>query len=470
MLPKNLSGNGNGKGNKLSVWISRILLLLLIGGAVVVGVAYRDQVAEAATRLFAPADEDPIPVLAVKKTPFQLEVPSFGEITGLESTAVPTPSLRWGSLKVAWLIPEGTMVDAGDVLARYDPTEARLNLERQQNTLQSTDTNIDLQRNNQTTNEKLLDIDRKDAQAEFDYATTVMPQDEDIFSKWEIIEAQINANLAKEKMGFVGEKLKVSKKSAKADLQILSIDKNRAQTEIGIAQQTLDSLELKAPKPGLVVYRRERMREPQVGDEVMGGQVQMELVDLSMLEAKIYILEMDAGQIAKEQPVVVRLDSIPGKELHGTLKSIASLAMSRERNSPLKYFECEVLITDAGADLRRIKPGMALKANIILDKYDSVFVVPNSSLTFKDGKYTAYIQKGKTFTEREVKVGSGNHGQTVVLDGLQDNELVAMRNPFEARKVHLPDFSKAGAEGGREMRMMIMGGPPGGGGGMRGGH
>jgi RND family efflux transporter MFP subunit len=301
-----------------------------------------------------------------------------------------------------------------------------------------------------------------------------MPQDQDIFSKWEIIEAQLNAGLAKEKMGFVGQKLKVSKKSAKADLQILSIDKNRALSEIGIAQQTLDSLELKAPKDGLVIYRRERMREPQVGDDVMGGQVLVELVDLSMLEAKIYVLEMDAGQIAKGQPVIVRLDSIPGKDFHGTLKSVASLAMSRERNSPLKYFECEVLVTDAGPEMRRIKPGMALKANVVLDKYDSVFVVPNSSLTFKDGKYFAYTRTGKTFTEHQVKVGSGNHGQTVVLEGLQDNQLLAMRNPFEARKAHLPDFSKAGADqGGRDIRIMMgPGGPggPGGGGGMRGGR
>ena len=50
------------------------------------------------------------------------------------------------------------------------------------------------------------------------------------------------------------------------------------------------------------------------------------------------------------------------------------------------------------------------------------------------------------------------HGQAILLSGVKDGELIALRNPFENRKAHLPDFSKAGV-GGR-------GGPGPGGGGM----
>jgi cobalt-zinc-cadmium efflux system membrane fusion protein len=127
-----------------------------------------------------------------------------------------------------------------------------------------------------------------------------------------------------------------------------------------------------------------------------------------------------------------------------------------ERNSPLKYFICEVTIHDAGQDLRRIKPGMSLKADVILEKYDSCFVVPASAVTPKGPQTLVYIKQGEKFTARSVTVGAASHGQTTILSGVQEKELIAMRNPFESRKAHLPDFSKAGAGGGGGgMRIMF---------------
>jgi len=44
-----------------------------------------------------------------------------------------------------------------------------------------------------------------------------------------------------------------------------------------------------------------------------------------------------------------------------------------------------------------------------------------------------------------VKTGLSSHGQAIVLSGVKDGEVVALRNPFETRKLYLPDFSKATA-------------------------
>ena len=51
-----------------------------------------------------------------------------------------------------------------------------------------------------------------------------------------------------------------------------------------------------------------------------------------------------------------------------------------ERNSPLRYFTCDVSISDAGRDLKRIRPGMNLRGEVVLEKYDSCFVVPSSAV------------------------------------------------------------------------------------------
>ena len=440
----------------LARWILILTAMVLGMGASLI---YRDALWSRVTGVLAASDEDPVPVQKLEKSPFQLNIPAYGEITGLESTPVPTPSTRGGGLKVAWLITEGSFVKEGDVIARFDNVDARLNLEQQQNTLQMNQEKTKVTSGKQATDEKVLGYDRKDAEEEYDYAMTVLPQDETIFSKWAIIEAKINAGFAKDRIEFLTNKGKVQKRIARSDQQILAIEKSKAQTEISIAEQTLAALELKTPKGGLVLYRRDRGRDPQVGDETWPGQILLEIIDMNALQARTYVLERDAGSLTKGDEVLVRLDSIPEKEYHGVVRSVATLAQPLERNSPLKYFICEVTIRDAGEDMKRIKPGMSLKADVVLEHYESCYVVPSSAVTTKGAEATVYIKQKDRFVPRQVKVGSGTHGQSIILEGVKDGELIAMRNPFETRKAYLPDFSKAqgadlqGGTGGRRIFM-----------------
>src|SRR5690606_27490885 len=124
---------------------------------------------------------------------FRLTVPAIGEIVGLGSTPVQTPNTPSGSLRIAWLIPEGTFVEAGDPVVRFDSTDARLNLEKQENTLAANQERFKITIDKQATDAKILGLDRQDAEMQYDYVMTVLPEDETIFSKWEIIEAKIDA-------------------------------------------------------------------------------------------------------------------------------------------------------------------------------------------------------------------------------------------------------------------------------------
>jgi HlyD family secretion protein len=175
------------------------------------------------------------------------------------------------------------------------------------------------------------------------------------------------------------------------------------------------------------------------------------------------VLERDAGSLAKDKPVIIRLDSIPEKQFHGVVRQVAALAQPLERNSPLKYFNCDVMIQDAYDDLARIKPGMALKAEVVLDRYDSCFLVPASAVTMKTAQNLVYVLKGERFQERKVSIGAGSHGQAVILDGIEPGEIIALRNPFETRMAHLPDFSKASSSQDNGPQGPQMGGRGGGG-------
>jgi multidrug efflux pump subunit AcrA (membrane-fusion protein) len=409
---------------------------------------YREALSSRIWKVLAAAEEDPIPVAKLVRQPFSLTVSTTGEIVGLETAPVPTPNTSSGALKIAWLMPEGSFVKKGAPVIRFDSTDARLSLEKQQNTLDANQENTKITTLNQSTDDKVLSLDRADAEADYQYAMTVLPQDETIFSKWDIITAQADAHYDKERIEFLAGKGKTQQRIARSDQQILAIERNRAQTEVSMLHETLNSLELRAPADGLILYRRDRRQDPQIGDQSYPGQVIVEVINLDVLQARIYVLERDGGSLAKNQPVLITLDAIPDREYHGTIRTVSSVAAALERNSPLLYFTCDVDISDAGKDLKRIRPGMNLRGEVVLQKYDSCFVVPSGAVTHreKEKDNLVYVKKADRFVAKPVETGLSSHGEAIILGGVNDGELIALTNPFETRKLYLPDFSKGGTQ------------------------
>jgi RND family efflux transporter MFP subunit len=450
------------RSGRSTVKIGRIAALIVLIAAGVLLFQYRNNLSNRISKVLAASEDDPIPVTKLARQSISLTAPSTGEIVGLETTPVPTPSTNSGSLKIAWLITEGSFVKEGDPVIRFDNTDAKLSLEKQQNTLDANKENTKITTLQQGTDEKVLVLDRSDAEEEYQYAMTVMPQDETIFSKWDIITAQADAHYDKERIDYLKSKSKTQQRIARSDQQILAIERNKAQSEVSNLKQTLNSLELRAPVAGLVLYRRDHREDPQIGNQSSPGQVVVEIINLDVLQARIYILERDGGNLAKGQPVVIKLDAVPEKEYHGTIRSVSSVAGALERNSVLRYFTCDVSVTDAGRDLKRIRPGMNLRGDVILEKYESCFVVPSGAVNYreKEKDNLVYVKQGSKFVAKKVETGLSSHGEATILSGVNEGELIALTNPYETRKLYLPDFSK-GASDGMMGRM-----PPRGGGGM----
>jgi len=127
--------SSNLKSNRLMKSFGRIgglVLLIAVGWTLFY---YRGALSSRISKTFAATDEDPIPVTKLVRQPFSLAVSANGEVVGLETTPVPTPNTSSGSLTIAWMIPEGSFVKVGDPVVRFDSTDAKLSLEKQQNTL-----------------------------------------------------------------------------------------------------------------------------------------------------------------------------------------------------------------------------------------------------------------------------------------------------------------------------------------------
>ena len=453
------------KKSKLPGRIVLFVVLIAVGASLFY---FRDSISSRISKVLASTESNPVPVTKLEKQPFSLTVSSNGEIVGLETTSVSTPNTSSGRLTISWLIEEGSFVEAGDPVVRFDSTDTTLSLERGTNTLEANQLNITSKVLSQNLSEKNLSLDLQRATNDYDYSVTVMPQDESIFSKWDIITAQADVHYNKEYLEFLKNKAKTQKRVASSEQQVLAIDRSKTENDVAIYKQTLNSLELRAPVGGMVLYHRERREEPQVGNNSFPGQVIVEILNLDALQARIYVLERDGGNLEKDLPVNIKLDAIPDKTYHGIIRTVSSVASSLERNSPLRYFTCDVTISDASRDLKQIRPGMNLRGDVVLHEYESCFVVPSGAVISRDNQNDdiVYVKQGDRFEPRVVETGLSAHGEAIILSGVEEGEVVALADPSGTRKLSLPDFNKGTNQQGPGGRRMP-GGPPGGGGGMR---
>ena len=449
---------------KKSKWKGRVVLcvlLVIVGGTLLY---FREDLSARITKVFASTDKDPIPVALLESQPFSLTVSANGEITGLEAVSVNTPNTSAGQLTIAWIAPEGSFVNEGDLVIRFDSTSARLNLEQRQNTLESNQLDTRKAVQQQITDERNRSIDVKIAEEDYNHSVTFMAQDETIYSRWEIINAAADERYSRENLEILKSRIRTQQRADRSKQQTLAITRNRVQTEVDRLENTLNSLEVYAPADGLVIYYRDRQREPAIGDNSSPGQSILEIVNLDALQARINVLERDGGYLEKDLPVNIRLDAVPDKVYGGVVRSVSSVAQSLVRNSPLRYFTCDVTITDAGPDLRRIRPGMNLRADIVLQEYDSVFVVPSGAVTERDLQKdtVVFVKIGDRFETRVVETGLGSHGEAVILSGVESGEQIALVNPEGTRKLSLPDFNATTTTQQPKGKIMMMG--PGGGG------
>jgi len=453
------------KKSKWSNWVVLCLVLAIVGGTLWY---FRENLSDRITRVFASTDKDPIPATTLERQPFSLTVSATGEIVGLESVVVNTPRTNASQLTIAWLVEEGTFVKAGDLIVRFDDAAALLSMESQRNRLDQNTQNMNIANQRRITDERNRSIELKIAEEEYDYALNAQKQDETIFSRWEIITAASDIRFNKEQLDVLRSRIRTQQRSDRSNQQVEAITRNNIQTQVNRLNETLGAMELRAPVDGMVLYYRDRMaREPAVGNSITQGQAIIEVINLDALQARINVLERDGGFLESGLPVHIRLDAVPDKIFLGVIRSVSSVATALARNSPLRYFTVEVTIVDAGADLRRIRPGMLLRGDIVLHEYESVFIVPSGAVTVRElqGDTVVHVETGPgRFETRVVELGMSSHGEVVILSGVEEGERVALVDPSGPRKLTLPDFNAARTDTTQPKgKVMIMGGPGGGG-------
>lgn len=372
-----------------------------------------------------------VPTLVVAAAPFERLVVAEGNLEAAEATPVTAPMEAQGQLKVAWLVPDGTPVKAGDVIVRFDPSEMERSLRDGQSDKTATESRITGMRADTGGAIRNLERDAALAREELRGADRYKVDDPDVFSRQEIIRSEIDRTLATQRIDTADKVRSIRQDVAKVDLDLLDIERRKAGIAIDRASKGLDALEIKAPHDGILVYKRDwRGDITRVGDTVWPGEPVGEIPELTTMQARVYVLEADAGGLAKGLSATVVVEAHPALSYKAKIKKVDTLAKRRTGWIPVQYFGAtlELDATDAAV----MKPGQRVRAVLALDARPGAFSVPRNAIFEKNGKKIVYKLDGASFAPVEVTLGPAAVGRVVVEKGLAQGDEIALRDPLAA--------------------------------------
>lgn len=159
---------------------------------------------------------------------------------------------------------------------------------------------------------------------------------------------------------------------------------------------------------------------------VGGGTVLMKLADLRKMVAQAKINEVNIHRVRIGQPVMVRLDAIPGAEFEGVVTSIASQG---EKEESIVTYRVTIQIENKDLNLR---PMMTANVDILTEDLADVIAIPLETLQSEQGDDVVYVQEGEEQVRRKIRVAFRTSTQAVITEGLEEGD-----------RLIVPSFKKA---------------------------
>jgi HlyD family secretion protein len=398
-----------------------------------------------------------VPVAAVVRRDFVRLVPAEGNLQAVRATRLTVPVAEQGAMRIAWLAADGARVGAGEPVVRFDAGEIERSLAEAEEDLASARLKVGKEQSNDRAAIARLERDAAMAEHELTNARQFQKKDATVFSRHDIIESDIDQQLAGEKQRVARAQESVSETQERAGLGLLAVDIRKAEAKIRQARAALRAMAVVAPHAGVFILQRDMMaNQPHVGDTVWPGELLAEIPDLAEMQAVVYVLEADAGGLANGERAAVEVEADPGVTRAARVTRVAAVPKPRLRGSPVQYFEV-VLRFDA-ATPPALKPGERVRARLCLAERRGALVAPREAVFDRDGRPVVYRWRpqglgrlgrlgGDGFEALSVAVGPADTAATVIDAGVAAGDLLALRDPTRPAPA-APGAAAPGAPGG----------------------
>jgi len=340
-----------------------------------------------------------------------------GELEAARGAMVSVPELPSWQSSIKWLIDDGVAVKAGERVAELDNTTFTADLDKKRQDL--TQAQQELQEKAAEwvgdLRDKQFDVEKKKSDLEKAKIEAAVPKD--IVSLRDFEDRQTKLRRATTDYEKARATLDAQQKADDADRANQLVKIEHAQDEVTVAEQSIDSLILRAPRAGVVVVKDIpwEARKLQTGDTVWVGFPIALIPELDSMRVTAALPDVDDGRVLRGMPARVTLDGYPNMHFAGRVESVSAVAHETGSTSLRRTFV--VLVKLDQIDQERMRPGLSARVEIERESKDNVLLAPRAALDFSGKSPRARLSGGKLVN---IGLGSCNAQECVVTSGLDE--------------------------------------------------
>lgn len=390
----------------------------------------RAALALAAVLLFAGCSGDDGEVVAtetVAAAPAEFWVRAQGELKAAKATALRVPGQNFARRQLVWMLPDGSAVKAGDLVARFEAAQSKLQLDKAL---------LDLQRNALARASKegelevgldRVEVELAQAESALAIARRYARADFEALARNEVLDAVEDEEFLQEKTGVLRWRQDQSAQRGEAELAVLGVQRNTLEADAANKRGDLDALELRAPHDGIFMLVMAWSGElPRIGEQMWATSEFASLPDIEALEVELRLPQQEAQGLALGQKVELAPLGHPAQQAVGEITWVASAPRAVSRQNPAKFVSAKASVPAEAAKRHGWVPGQAFAGRIILLSAPDALTVPNVALSGEgDQAFVTVLDNGEP-VRREVVLGKRGPARTQVLSGLAPGERVLL--------------------------------------------
>jgi cobalt-zinc-cadmium efflux system membrane fusion protein len=193
------------------------------------------------------------------------------------------------------------------------------------------------------------------------------------------------------------------------------------------SNESLQAYQVKSPIDGIVIGRNKNV------GEITGDEPLFEVANLTRVWSELHIFPRDLTKVMSGQKVRIMT---PDRLVIGEGEIGALLPVAEASSQSVL---ARVALDNASGQWR---PGMAVRAEIIISETDVAVAVPADAIQLINGQSVVFVQGKDDFEVRAVLPGKSDGKVTEVQEGLYEGDVYAAKNSY----LFKADIGKASAE------------------------
>lgn len=374
------------------------------------------------------SSESTLPAVTVEQADIEFRVRARGELVASESMPIALPPSIRTSFNISWMAPEFSDIRKGDVIARFDDVQVRL--DRESTTLNVAKSEFKLK---DTERDGRLERDRIDHESlrvdgERDISESFANAPDILMSRNEMIDALADVEYLDVEADFLEWQFDTLDQRTRAEQNLIMAERQGELSKLEKQEIALGMMELRSPADGTFVYARTGWGQKLgKGKTVYPGMPIGLLPVRGKVTARLYVPETDAVGLAQGQLVRLRLDAASDREFTARVTDVSPVASPRNRTDPQKFFSVDATIDEVDPEIMRV--GSRLRAEIITGAIDDSIVVPVQAIHGDLDEAYVFVVNGRSAEQRSVSLGLRSPDLVELTSGVESGERIALVTP-----------------------------------------